>query len=368
MKNEFNFLINHCSSALGVEPQSVLLEYDHLDWDILFALATKHKLRPILYKSLKDNRIEVPEDFMSRLHAEVVKLNIFALDQGQELCRLIKLFRENHIEIIPYKGIVLAEQAYGELGSREFGDIDYLFDLDDLHQVESLLKINAFIAEVQLPNWLRPKYFKHNSEYNFEKYIDGHKRFHLEPHWYLGPAFLQSQISFSNLLPFCITKKIGNKVDANVLSLEGQFISAGIHHANSMCCSLKFIFDIAAIISSSESGLDWNLIIDFGKKHKVLNLLLYVLAMTDYFINIDVPREVRELVSKRINKRIVNKSVRYLYAGKPSNFIWRFRIRMFQLSIRQHFWTKVKVVGFSILYYLDYRIWNLYSHRPQTGR
>ena len=62
------------------------------------------------------------------------------LKQTKELTRILELFSENDIEAIPYKGVVLAHEAYGSVGARVFSDIDLMVSEKDLKLITVILK------------------------------------------------------------------------------------------------------------------------------------------------------------------------------------------------------------------------------------
>ncbi len=50
-----------------------------------------------------------------------------------------KLLKENGINAVTYKGPVLASQAYGNIGLREFGDIDIFINKKDALKVKKIM-------------------------------------------------------------------------------------------------------------------------------------------------------------------------------------------------------------------------------------
>ncbi len=61
-----------------------------------------------------------------------------------ELQRILDIFKSHGITAIPYKGPVLAIQAYGNLAFREFGDLDIFIQKQDFLKVKELLLDNGY--------------------------------------------------------------------------------------------------------------------------------------------------------------------------------------------------------------------------------
>jgi hypothetical protein len=84
---------------------------------------------PLLYWSLNDIGSEaVPKAIWTQLpnyfHTNA-QHNLFLT---AELFKLVNLFEQHEIPVIPFKGPVFAVYAYGNLGLRQFSDLDILVD------------------------------------------------------------------------------------------------------------------------------------------------------------------------------------------------------------------------------------------------
>ena len=66
-----------------------------------------------------------------------------------QLLMLLRLFKDNDIPIIPYKGAVLAASAYGDITLREFHDLDFLVQKDHLLKARDLLLSHGYQLSVQ---------------------------------------------------------------------------------------------------------------------------------------------------------------------------------------------------------------------------
>ena len=97
-----------------------------LEWPKVIQLAFSHRVTPLLYNSLNSCCLEIlPEPIsvqLQNLYFSNLQSNLYIT---QELLSIIELFTVNKIQVIPYKGSVLAESIYGNLGLRHFNDLDY---------------------------------------------------------------------------------------------------------------------------------------------------------------------------------------------------------------------------------------------------
>ena len=62
-----------------------------------------------------------------------------------ELIKVMKLFEENGVEYISFKGPVLSQLAYGDITLRQYVDLDILIKKEDLRKADNLLKKEFFL-------------------------------------------------------------------------------------------------------------------------------------------------------------------------------------------------------------------------------
>jgi hypothetical protein len=110
-----------------------------LDWDYLLYEAEENSITPLLAKHLAEFAPDAaPSAANERLKKTCRANTVRNLYLTADLIRVLELFREKGIEAASYKGPVLAAQAYGDVGLREFEDVDVVLrqrDLPGAHEV-----------------------------------------------------------------------------------------------------------------------------------------------------------------------------------------------------------------------------------------
>lgn len=100
-----------------------------LDWRWVVQLAAEHRVRPLLYQSLRGLAPgAVPADVLAGLRAYAQSLAVRNLVLTREMLRIAADLQAAGIPAVPYKGAVLAAQCYGDIALRQFGDLDILID------------------------------------------------------------------------------------------------------------------------------------------------------------------------------------------------------------------------------------------------
>jgi Uncharacterised nucleotidyltransferase len=97
------------------------------DWDYVLQVAARHRVLPLLFHNL--NAIcpkAVPQPVLTQLHHHFQANALRNMALTQELLKVVDLFQERDIPVIPFKGPVLAISTYGNLALHQAGDLDLL--------------------------------------------------------------------------------------------------------------------------------------------------------------------------------------------------------------------------------------------------
>ncbi|HXJ18265.1 MAG TPA: nucleotidyltransferase family protein [Candidatus Polarisedimenticolia bacterium] len=116
-----------------------------LDWDCLLAEAAENSVTPLLARQLS----ACAGDLLAPTHLELLKEAARAnaarsLMLVASLIRIMDAFRCEGIQAIPYKGPVLAAQAYGDVTLREFDDLDIILRHRDMPKANDIMVALGF--------------------------------------------------------------------------------------------------------------------------------------------------------------------------------------------------------------------------------
>jgi hypothetical protein len=115
-----------------------------MNWDFVLQKADEHFITPLLCRSLRTVPNAVPKEVLDKLSQGLdvhAKHNLFLT---AELLKLLKLFEENRIRAVSYKGPVLSATAYGNIMLRTFIDLDILIHEEDILHAKELLLSKGF--------------------------------------------------------------------------------------------------------------------------------------------------------------------------------------------------------------------------------
>src|SRR5271163_2569862 len=122
-----------------------------VDWNIVAAMAERHKITPLLYRRLS----RVAPDLLVRPElAPIVQKFMGIVGRNlyltKELLSLLDLLKQNGIPAISFKGPLLAVDAFGDVALREFGDLDLLLRPAHMREAKRLLELRGYRPEIKM--------------------------------------------------------------------------------------------------------------------------------------------------------------------------------------------------------------------------
>jgi Uncharacterised nucleotidyltransferase len=111
-----------------------------LDWNFLVTQAVENSVTPLFAKNLAAVAGDALEPAHRARLKELMRASaVRSLVFTAELITIMNHFRVDGIQAIPYKGPVLAAQAYGDVTLREFEDLDIVLRQSDMTKANEVL-------------------------------------------------------------------------------------------------------------------------------------------------------------------------------------------------------------------------------------
>ena len=156
---------------------------DSINWEELFALGSRNRMLPFLYRNLKNIQdLDIPDEVSDSLrnsYKRNASRNLFRLTA---VIRIVKEFEETQIPVIVFKGPVSSSLLYKDLGLRVFTDIDMIVQADRFIDTNDVLNDIGLSSEYTLTNRQISALRKYRNELSFSS-IDG--SIHVDLHWKL---------------------------------------------------------------------------------------------------------------------------------------------------------------------------------------
>jgi hypothetical protein len=319
------------SAAVIVEEERLWL----IDWNRLLLTAAEHGMRPLLCRFLVGQTLVCPQPeqtkFCSTLQ-EFTQRNLRKnLRMTGELIILLRIFAEHGVNIIPFKGPTLAALAYGDLGLREFGDLDLLIAKTDFMKAQELLIARGYQPEVTL-NAKQAAVFAEAC--NVMAFWHAEKEISVELHWELSPKYLPFSPDPERLRERMVPSHPGGQA-VMTLSLEDLLVYLCAHGAKHVWEKLIWIADVAGLIHR-HSNLDWRRVYDLAVEQRCERVLFLGLRLACEVTGVSAPPKMEELIESdpesgrlaaKIIERLRSDSNSRSSPGADSLFIYRLQRR-----------------------------------------
>jgi Uncharacterised nucleotidyltransferase len=275
-----------------------------IDWNYLLQQAAHHGVCLILCKNLFQYYPEqIPKNFIFHVKSYCQTKTINNLFIGKKLCKLIKVFQENSINVIPFKGSVLSASLYQNLTLREFRDIDLIIQQEDFEKVKDLLTSQDYQPRSELQPW-------------GQDFTSKDDRIHIDIHWQLAPSCFPYRVDFQNLWSRCDTiaifdndQLLPNLSPEDTLLVLCLEIVKDSHFRQE---KLKQICDIVAL--SCNSSICWETVENHAKNMGGERLLWFGLSITKLLFQIKFPLKIQKEINQDMIVRLyVNHIIKQLF-------------------------------------------------------
>ncbi len=287
-----------------------------LDWTRLFSLAQRHSLLSILYWQLHRHcEDHVPSSIIEKLHRHFRSNLLRNQIMTRELLRLVQLFEQKGIPLIPYKGPVLSQFVYQNVGFREFSDLDILIKKHDVRAAKKLLVSNGYKESFNLTPAQEAAYLNSNGQFIFEE--QQHKIF-LELHWRFLPARfrfpIDPDIVWNDLMPVALDGR-------GVLSLspDNLLLVLCVHNSKHLWEKMLWIGDVAELLRMIAGKIDWGQFWVRAEKLASLRKVYLGIYLASTLLNAPIPGEVTQLLERQSSvKRAAERITAQLWAENDS--------------------------------------------------
>jgi len=293
-------------SAAYIDRMRLLLRPD-LNWAAVIAAAERSGLITLVYDHLRRFESRVPPLWSERLEKAYRTNATRSLYLGTELCRVLEIFESHNIPAIPYKGPVLAIQAYGDLAARQFYDMDIIVPQQAMAAAHEALLESGYRARFPWPHDSNMPLVRIPGEYTYrgesnECLLELHTEFTMR-HFPVradldefGKRLVDIEIAGKTVQTFCV---------------EDALVVLAVHGAKDFWEKLAWVTDISELIASA-GRVNWDLVFETASKLNAERILLLGLSLAQDLLDtrLAVPvferiREDRAVAS--LTKHVENK-------------------------------------------------------------
>jgi hypothetical protein len=203
-----------------------------------------------------------------------------------ELVRILDQIDALGIEVVPYKGLVLAEAVYGNMALRPTGDIDLLIRPQDFQQIKNAVLELGYTPHAPLSAAEEHAYLTSGYECVFD--CDAGRNL-LELQWALQPRFYAVDIDMNALFQRAAQVSFAGR-RVKTLSSEDMLIVLALHAAKHVWGRLIWLCDIVQIMRLP--NLNWESIANQATELGVARILSITLRLTNALLGASLPQSV----------------------------------------------------------------------------
>src|SRR6201997_4087078 len=263
-----------------------------LDWDFVLTEATENSVGPLLEMNLRAVVPDAaPAAAMERLKIACRANTVRCLFLAAELHKILELFRTAGIVAIPYKGPVLAEQAYGNLTLRDFDDLDIILPQRDLMKAHEVMLGLGYRARFP---WILSKDSKTAlvpGEYN---YRDEKRRAIVELHTELTLRHFPVKPDLDRFAQRLVKVVVAGQ-EVSTFAAEDLLPVLCVHGSKDFWARISWIADVAELIRR-QADLNWDEVFRTAESLRAERMLHLGLALADDLLQADLPDEIRKRV------------------------------------------------------------------------
>ncbi|HXA57131.1 MAG TPA: nucleotidyltransferase family protein [Candidatus Acidoferrum sp.] len=325
-----------------------------IDWKYLIQTAAENSVMPLLALQLPAVAGDSfsPEQ-LEQLQAAARAAGIRALQLSAELIHVVDGLRAAGIVALPYKGPVLAQQAYGDLALREFEDLDIVLPQRQITHAN----------EVMIGLGYRPKYpwlLDASSlvpgEYD---YFDESRRVIVELHTESTLRHFPVAPDLEQMSKSAARVAVGGHA-VGTFSNEDTLVLLCIHGSKDFWERISWIADVAEFVQSV-TPLDWALVLGRAERFKAQRMLFVGLALAASLLGAPLPDEIRtrieadplaEAIAADVEQRLLARKLRARSAAESFHYrrqmvpgaadSWEYALRLAMVPAEED-WMMVRL-------------------------
>ncbi|HEX3347702.1 MAG TPA: nucleotidyltransferase family protein [Acetobacteraceae bacterium] len=315
-----------------------LPRFNEADWAALIDSALSQGTASLLCRHLLNVGPElVPRDVGDAASAFLAMRASAAVDAMTQLASVVDALSTEGIDALPYKGPVLALQAYHDPAMRTYRDLDFLVRQEYVWQALGVLEKLGYRSDAVLG--LRARRIADYYHYNGHDILFGRYGLPLEPHWSLSPRTFCTEIDTGQIFTRA-TSVESQGFRFACFSPEDSLLVAAVHGGKEQWSRLIWAADIAALLHS-HPDLDWTAVFMRASRTGCLRMTLLAAALSGELLGAPLPEVVcLKIAEDHAVARLVAQVRANLFSGQESPSV--FTLTSFRWNLRERLADRVR--------------------------
>ena len=296
-ENEFALLCALAGAELSPERIERIANWNRsaLDWSEVLRLAEHHGVLPLAARNLIEHARGLPPEIEHALGSAYEANLRRSLWFTAELARIMQHFERVQLRAIPYKGPVLAQSLYRDLGLRSFSDLDFLISSADFGRAQQALAEIGYRPSSVVTTVLTPAVERFWLRTGYERSFDSAAGKNLvELQWALLPYFYGVDLSVDDLLARAGRTVVGGR-EVPCLSPEDSLLVLCLHAAKHLWTRLIWLADIAETLRIQT--IDYALVFSQARALGIARILDVSFWLVKNVLRVEIPKPAEEMIA-----------------------------------------------------------------------
>ena len=293
LKNGEFELLRTCCAAMGAESKRERVQgllAAGVQWDVFLAIAEFHNVEPLVCHCLLEFREWLPPERAHDLERRFAKNAQRSLRLASELVNILECLQRHNVAVMPYKGPVLAQAAYGDVAMREFSDLDILIRASEYERAAEAVRELGY----EPSSVLRPAIERAWLKTGYERGFDGPLGKNLlELQWRLVPRFYAVEMEVDDLFHRATVGRLAEQ-EVRTLSAEDLLLALCVHASKHVWMRLGWLGDIAGVVRSQR--IDYGVVRERATQLGIVRIVGVSLWLAKHMLECSIPSEFAGVV------------------------------------------------------------------------
>ena len=242
---------------------------------------------PQVYRALRTQAESIPGSAWRTLDERASKIAANSRSLTAEMLRLVEGFQRENCPMIPYKGPVLAQLAYGDVTLRHFSDLDLLIPRLSMPRAASLIETLGYRIEHRSGRAAQAVHLGTEYHYLYRHLESG---LAVELHGEVMPCYFSFPLTTEDLERRSETVTVGTH-PVSSLSREDLVLLLAMHGTKHEWQCAEQVLSLAALVSRS-TALEWDQLLERAVALGVRRILLLGLNLARVLFDCPIPDRI----------------------------------------------------------------------------
>lgn len=270
------------------------LARSNLDWSAVLAETLRQSLVPLVYRHLQAHCPELlPSEILFELRKHYLLASARSMALAAELREATILLEAEGVASLPYKGPVLALQAYGDVSLRTFNDLDLLVHPSDVGKARELLARRGYKPRQDLTPSREAAILKVDHNLPLIREDD---QVVIELHWRVAPAAVTFPMPLYLLWDRSSPILLGG-TKVRGMSTSDLILVLAVHGTRHGWSAIEWITGIAELMRH-DGGVCWAQVMEEAEAFRAARSVRLAIALANRLLEAPVPLQVARWIDK----------------------------------------------------------------------